>query len=187
MQPLVVPNLVVLGASLSLRIVDLVSTGRTLKDNGLVETDTIMAVSSRLIVNRAAFKTRAGQVVPWVDRFRAAVGEPRAAAVMTAAETCVDIDVRACALADVYADAVVTAASAETHVGMLAAHVSAGADAIITLAADEAVAVMLDHRRAWAASSALVVPGPCVRIGRNCNESRCSRERSNQCCFHVHG
>lgn len=40
------------------RIVDLVSSGRTLKENGLVEVETIMEVSSRLIVNRAAFKTR---------------------------------------------------------------------------------------------------------------------------------
>ena len=55
---------------LSLRIVDLVSTGRTLADNGLVETDTIMQVSARLIVNRAALKTdpRVGALV---ERFRA--------------------------------------------------------------------------------------------------------------------
>ena len=55
------------------RIVDLVSTGRTLAENGLVEVETVAEVSSRLIVNRAAFKTRAAQVVPWVERFRAAV------------------------------------------------------------------------------------------------------------------
>jgi ATP phosphoribosyltransferase len=54
------------------RIVDLVSSGRTLKENGLVEVETIMEVSSRLIANRAAFKTRA-QVVPIVDAFRRAV------------------------------------------------------------------------------------------------------------------
>ena len=56
------------------RIVDLVSTGRTLAENGLVEVETVAEVSSRLIVNRAAFKTRAAQVVPWVDRFREAAG-----------------------------------------------------------------------------------------------------------------
>lgn len=38
-------------------IVDLVSTGRTLKENGLVETDRILDISARLIVNRAALKT----------------------------------------------------------------------------------------------------------------------------------
>jgi ATP phosphoribosyltransferase len=54
------------------RIVDLVSSGRTLKENGLVEVETIAEVSSRLVVNRAAFKTRA-RVVPLVDAFRRAV------------------------------------------------------------------------------------------------------------------
>jgi len=55
---------------LALRIVDLVSTGRTLADNGLVETDAIMPVSSRLIVNRAALKTDP-RVAALVERFRA--------------------------------------------------------------------------------------------------------------------
>lgn len=57
---------------LSSRIVDLVSSGRTLKDNGLVEIEVIAEVSARLIVNRAAFKTRP-EVVAMVDAFRAAV------------------------------------------------------------------------------------------------------------------
>jgi ATP phosphoribosyltransferase len=55
---------------LSSRIVDLVSTGRTLKDNGLVETSTILPVSARLIVNRAALKTDP-RVAALVERFRA--------------------------------------------------------------------------------------------------------------------
>ncbi|WP_109809335.1 ATP phosphoribosyltransferase [Sphingosinithalassobacter portus] len=55
------------------RIVDLVSSGRTLKENGLVEVEVIENVTSRLIVNRAAFKTRAAEVVPLVDGFRKAV------------------------------------------------------------------------------------------------------------------
>jgi ATP phosphoribosyltransferase len=54
------------------RIVDLVSSGRTLKENGLVEVERIMDVTSRLVVNRAAMKTRA-EVVPLVESFRAAV------------------------------------------------------------------------------------------------------------------
>jgi ATP phosphoribosyltransferase len=58
---------------LTSRIVDLVSSGQTLKENGLVEVETVAEVSSRLIVNRAAFKTRAAELVPWVERFRAAV------------------------------------------------------------------------------------------------------------------
>jgi len=54
---------------LSPRIVDLVSTGRTLAENGLVEVEVIAEVSSRLIVNRAALKTDP-RVVSWVERFR---------------------------------------------------------------------------------------------------------------------
>ena len=52
------------------RIVDLVSTGQTLKENGLVEIETIAEVTSRFIVNRAALKTRPVDVGHWVDRFR---------------------------------------------------------------------------------------------------------------------
>jgi ATP phosphoribosyltransferase len=52
------------------RIVDLVSTGSTLKANGLVEVETIAEVTSRLIVNRAALKTRPADVGGLVDRFR---------------------------------------------------------------------------------------------------------------------
>lgn len=51
------------------RIVDLVSTGRTLKENGLTERETILQVTSRLIVNRAAFKTMP-EVSALVDAFR---------------------------------------------------------------------------------------------------------------------
>jgi ATP phosphoribosyltransferase len=58
------------GLGLASRIVDLVSTGRTLKDNGLVETGTILEVSARLIVNRAALKTDE-RVAALVERFRA--------------------------------------------------------------------------------------------------------------------
>lgn len=57
---------------LASRIVDLVSSGRTLRENGLVEVERIMDVTSRLIVNRAAFKTR-GEVVALVEAFRRAV------------------------------------------------------------------------------------------------------------------
>ena len=39
------------------RIVDLVSTGKTLKENGLVEVEKIMDIQSKLIVNRSAYKT----------------------------------------------------------------------------------------------------------------------------------
>ena len=51
------------------RIVDLVESGRTLVENGLVETATVMEVTARLIVNRAALKTDR-RVSALVDRFR---------------------------------------------------------------------------------------------------------------------
>ncbi len=52
------------------RIVDLVSTGKTLEENGLVEIETIAEISSRLVVNRTALKTRPVDVGVWIDRFR---------------------------------------------------------------------------------------------------------------------
>ncbi|MDX1975929.1 MAG: ATP phosphoribosyltransferase [Rickettsiales bacterium] len=58
---------------LASRIVDLVSTGRTLKANGLREVSVIADISSRLIVNRTAFKTRSQEISGWIDRFREAV------------------------------------------------------------------------------------------------------------------
>ncbi|HEX7782780.1 MAG TPA: ATP phosphoribosyltransferase [Sphingobium sp.] len=64
---------------LSRRIVDLVSSGDTLRANGLVETSVIMHVSARLVVNRAAFKMRSAELVPLVEAFRRAVGARNAA------------------------------------------------------------------------------------------------------------
>jgi ATP phosphoribosyltransferase len=58
---------------LSRLIVDLVQTGSTLKANGLVETDVIAQVTSRLIVNRTALKTRPEAIGEWLTRFRAAL------------------------------------------------------------------------------------------------------------------
>ena len=52
------------------RIVDLVSTGSTLQANGLVEVETIAEVTARLIVNRAALKTRSEEISAWIERFR---------------------------------------------------------------------------------------------------------------------
>jgi ATP phosphoribosyltransferase len=62
------------GLGLSRLIVDLVQTGSTLKANGLVETDVIAHVSSRLIVNRIALKTRPDEIADWIARFRKAIG-----------------------------------------------------------------------------------------------------------------
>jgi len=60
------------GLGLCRRIVDLVSTGATLAANDLVEVEVIAEITSRLIVNRAALKTRPAEVTGWVDRFREA-------------------------------------------------------------------------------------------------------------------
>lgn len=56
-------------------IVDLVSTGHTLKANDLVPVEEIMAVSSRLIVNQAALKTKRALLQPLIDAFARAAGQ----------------------------------------------------------------------------------------------------------------
>lgn len=43
-------------------IVDIVETGTTLKENGLIVTEEICKISSRLIINRASLKTKAEQI-----------------------------------------------------------------------------------------------------------------------------
>ncbi|MEI7446180.1 MAG: ATP phosphoribosyltransferase [Burkholderiales bacterium] len=55
-------------------IVDLVSTGSTLKANDLVEVEEIMTISSRLVVNQASLKTRYAELAPLLDRLARAVG-----------------------------------------------------------------------------------------------------------------
>lgn len=57
---------------LSERIVDLVSSGATLKANGLVEVEKIMDISSRLIVNKSAYKTRSAEIMPLIEALREA-------------------------------------------------------------------------------------------------------------------
>ncbi len=59
------------------RIVDLVSTGSTLKANGLREIEHIADVTSRLIVNRAAWKTRGDEIGWWIDRIGGVVANAR--------------------------------------------------------------------------------------------------------------
>ncbi len=60
-------------------IVDLVSTGGTLKANGLVAVEHIGDISSRLVVNQAALKLKRGLIQPVVDAFSSAVGARAAA------------------------------------------------------------------------------------------------------------
>jgi ATP phosphoribosyltransferase len=54
-------------------IVDLVSTGSTLKANHLVEVEKIMDISSRLVVNPAALKLKREELRGLIDAFEAAV------------------------------------------------------------------------------------------------------------------
>ncbi|NOY45327.1 MAG: ATP phosphoribosyltransferase, partial [Deltaproteobacteria bacterium] len=55
---------------LSDAIVDLVSTGETLRRNGLVEVETILESTCRLIVNRASMKTRTAEISDLIRAFR---------------------------------------------------------------------------------------------------------------------
>jgi ATP phosphoribosyltransferase len=54
-------------------IVDLVSTGGTLKANGLIAVEHISDISSRLVVNQASLKTRHRQLQPIIDAFSGAI------------------------------------------------------------------------------------------------------------------
>ena len=54
-------------------IVDLVETGSTLAQNGLVEHEEVSRISSVLVANRASFKLRHAQVEPLLERLRAAI------------------------------------------------------------------------------------------------------------------
>ncbi len=53
-------------------IVDLVATGGTLRANGLVETEVICQVSSRLVVNKAAMKTKHARISALLEQIRRA-------------------------------------------------------------------------------------------------------------------
>ena len=55
------------------RIVDLVSTGATLKANGLKEIDEIMKIQSKLIINRSSFKTNNKKIQSIMDEFKSLI------------------------------------------------------------------------------------------------------------------
>ena len=58
---------------LARHIVDLISTGSTLKANNMVEIEKILDVSSRLIINRSIQKTRPKEITQWINAFRNAI------------------------------------------------------------------------------------------------------------------
>ncbi|MED0668290.1 ATP phosphoribosyltransferase [Bacillus badius] len=57
------------------RIVDIVSTGRTLKENGLVEYETIVDITSRLIVNPASYRLKDKEIGQLVSRLAETIAE----------------------------------------------------------------------------------------------------------------
>ena len=59
-------------------IVDLVETGRTLAENGLVVVETITESTGRLVVNRASYQLKAAAVTALVESLRAAVAGTQA-------------------------------------------------------------------------------------------------------------
>lgn len=61
-------------------IVDLVSSGGTLRANNLVEVEEIMQISSRLVVNQAALKLKRAALRPFLDAFERASRRAEAAA-----------------------------------------------------------------------------------------------------------
>jgi ATP phosphoribosyltransferase len=60
-------------AGLAEAIVDLVSSGATLKANKLVEVEEIMNISSRLVVNQAALKMKRELLQPVITAIEGAV------------------------------------------------------------------------------------------------------------------
>ena len=65
-------------AGLSDRIVDLVSTGNTLKANGLVEVEHIADISTRLVANKASMKMKQADIKRLVDQLASAVAASQA-------------------------------------------------------------------------------------------------------------
>ena len=59
--------------SMCRRVVDLVSTGKTLKENGLKEVQKIMDIQSKLIVNRSAYKTKTKEIESVISMFTSCI------------------------------------------------------------------------------------------------------------------
>ena len=57
-------------------IMDLVMSGRTLRENGLIEVAELFQSTARLVVNRISLRSRAGAVAEAIDRVRSAVASP---------------------------------------------------------------------------------------------------------------
>jgi ATP phosphoribosyltransferase len=57
------------------RIVDIVSTGTTLRENGLTELEVITEVTARLIANRASYRMKSRQIGEWLDMLAGVIRE----------------------------------------------------------------------------------------------------------------
>lgn len=53
-------------------IVDLVSSGKTLRENGLIETDILFESTARLIAHPLSYRTNTGNLHDWIEKLRAA-------------------------------------------------------------------------------------------------------------------
>ncbi len=56
-------------------IVDLVSSGKTLVENGLVETEVLIQITSKLIVNKVAFKLLNNEISHWIKKIEGSINE----------------------------------------------------------------------------------------------------------------
>ena len=59
--------------SMCRRVVDLISTGKTLKENGLKEVEKIMDVQTKLILNRSAYKTKTKEIDSIISSFKSCI------------------------------------------------------------------------------------------------------------------
>ncbi|MNY64354.1 ATP phosphoribosyltransferase [compost metagenome] len=58
------------------RIVDMVETGQTLRDNGLIEMKSIFEITSRLVANRVSYRMKNEEIQQLCDRLQTVIGEP---------------------------------------------------------------------------------------------------------------
>jgi ATP phosphoribosyltransferase len=58
------------------RIVDMVETGQTLRDNGLIEMKSIFEITSRLVANRVSYRMKNNEIQQLCDRLQAVIGQP---------------------------------------------------------------------------------------------------------------
>jgi ATP phosphoribosyltransferase len=68
-------EIIPLYGSVELAIVDLVSTGRTLRDNGLIETDILFQSTAHLIAHPLSYRLNRDRLTDWVEKLRPVVIE----------------------------------------------------------------------------------------------------------------